>query len=89
MLLDFPGGPVAENLPANAGEAGSTPIWEDPTCCGATKPMNHNYWACALQQKSQWEVRTPQLESSPHSRQLEKTHVQLPRPSVIKNNKLK
>ena len=51
MLLDFPGGPVAENLPANAGEAGSTPVWEDPTCCGATKPMNHNYWACALQQE--------------------------------------
>ena len=18
-------------------------VWEDPTCCGATKPMNHNY----------------------------------------------
>ena len=27
---------------------------EDPTCCGATKPMCHNYWACA------WE---PQLLS--------------------------
>ena len=22
-------------------------VWEDPTCCGATKPMCHNYWACA------------------------------------------
>ena len=22
-------------------------LWEDPTCCGATKPV-HNYWACAL-----------------------------------------
>ena len=21
-------------------------IQEDPTCCGATKPMRHNYWAC-------------------------------------------
>ena len=18
-------------------------VWEDPTCCGATKPMRHNY----------------------------------------------
>ena len=24
-------------------------IWEDPTCCGASKPMNHNCWACALE----------------------------------------
>ena len=22
-------------------------VWEDPTCCGATGPMSHNYWACA------------------------------------------
>ena len=21
--------------------------WEDPTCCGATRPVSHNYWACA------------------------------------------
>ena len=30
-----------------------TQIWslvsEDPTCCGATKPVHHNYWACALE----------------------------------------
>ena len=23
------------------------PVWEDPTCRGATKPVRHNYWACA------------------------------------------
>ncbi|KAJ8784343.1 hypothetical protein J1605_008348 [Eschrichtius robustus] len=22
-------------------------VWEDPTCRGATKPVRHNYWACA------------------------------------------
>ena len=22
-------------------------VWEDPTCCGATGPVSHNYWACA------------------------------------------
>ena len=27
-------------------------VWEDPTCCGATKPMRHNYWACTLEPKS-------------------------------------
>ena len=24
-------------------------VWEDPTCSRATKPMCHNYWACALE----------------------------------------
>ena len=23
-------------------------VREDPTCHGATKPMRHNYWVCAL-----------------------------------------
>ena len=27
-------------------------IWEDPTCLGATKPVRHNYWACALEPRS-------------------------------------
>ena len=33
-----------------------TRVWalvqEDPTCRGATKPMCHNYWACALEPTS-------------------------------------
>ena len=24
-------------------------IREDPTCCGTTKPVRHNYWGCALE----------------------------------------
>ena len=27
-------------------------VQEDPTCHGATKPMHHNYWACALEPAS-------------------------------------
>ena len=27
-------------------------IWEDPTCHRATKPMGHNYWACALEPRN-------------------------------------
>ena len=68
----FPGGSVIKSLPANAGDRGSTP---DPgrshMTCGATKPMHHNYWACALQltlhnkkRPLQWEAWAPQLESS-------------------------
>ena len=27
-------------------------VWEDPTCSGATKPVRHNYLACALEPMS-------------------------------------
>ena len=35
---------------------------EDPICCGATKPVRHNYWACALEPGSHnyW-AHVPQL----------------------------
>ena len=37
-------------------------VWEDPTCHRSTKPMHHNYWACALQPTSHnyW-AHVPQL----------------------------
>ena len=40
-LLD---GSVVKNLPSNAGDMGSIPVWEDATWLGAIKPMCHNYW---------------------------------------------
>ena len=48
--MDFSGGPVVKNQPANAGDTGSVPylVWKDSTCLGATKPMHHNYRAHAL-----------------------------------------
>ena len=39
----FPGGAVVKNPPANAGDTGSSPVREDPTCRGVTKPVCHNY----------------------------------------------
>ena len=44
-------------------------VWEDPTCCGATKPMCHNYWAWALEPASHnyW-AHVPQLLKPAHSR---------------------
>ena len=27
-------------------------VWKDPTCWRATKPVHHNYWACALEPAS-------------------------------------
>ena len=37
-------------------------VWDDPTCLGATKPVHHNYWACALEPGSHnyW-AHVPQL----------------------------
>ena len=37
-------------------------VREDPTCRGATKPVHHNYWACALEPTSHnyW-AHVPQL----------------------------
>ena len=47
-------------------------VWEDPTCCGATRSVSHNYWACAsgacaLQQERQrqWEARARDEEWPP------------------------
>ena len=39
-------------------------VREDPTCRGATKPVRHNYWACALEPASHnyW-AHVPQLLS--------------------------
>ena len=53
-----------------------TRVWalvqEDPTCCGATKPVSHNYWAHvpgarAPQQEKppQWEARALQQRVAP------------------------
>ena len=49
-----------------------TLVWEDPTCRGATRPVSHNYWACASgacasQQESlqQWEARAPRWRVDP------------------------
>ena len=39
---DFPGGAGVKNPPANAGDTGSIPGPEDPTCRRATKPVCHN-----------------------------------------------
>ena len=42
-------------------------VQEDPICRGATKPVRHNYWACALEPASHnyW-AHVPQLLKSVH-----------------------
>ena len=63
-------------------------VRDGPTCCGATKPLPHNYGAQGLQQQRPLQRGScaPQLESSPCSPQLEKAHSKQQRPSAAKNN---
>ena len=48
LSKSFPGDSPVKNPPANAGDMGQIPN-QDPTCHVATKPVRHNYWACALE----------------------------------------
>ena len=52
---DFPDSPVVKNLTANAWV--QSLVWEDSTCCGATKSVFHN----------KKEASTLQLEKPTHS----------------------
>ena len=60
---DFPGGVqwLRICLPMKGIQVQSL-VWEDAACHGATKPVRHNYWACALEPASHnyW-ARVPQL----------------------------
>ena len=47
-------------------------VWEDPTCHGVTRPVSHNYWACASgacapqqERPRQWEARAPRWRVAP------------------------
>ena len=53
-------GSVVKSPPASAGDMDLISGWEDPRCHRATKPIRHNYWACALEPgNSTTEARVP------------------------------
>ena len=50
-------------------------VWEDPTCCETTRPVSHNYWACASgacapqqERPRWWETRAPRWRVAPARR---------------------
>ena len=45
----FPGGSMVKNVPANAGDKGSTSGPKRPYTSWGNQPMRHNYRACALE----------------------------------------
>ena len=96
LLLGFPGGAVLENLPANAGDTGSSPG------LGGSHMLRSN-WACEPQLLSLrvWSpcsatreavtVRGPRtaMKSGPRLPQLEKALAQKRRPNIAKKKKNK
>ena len=66
-------------------------VWEDPTCRRATRPVSHNYQACASgacapqqERPRQWEARAPRWKSGPRLLQLEEALAQKRRPNTAK-----
>ena len=58
-------------------------VWEDPTCRGVTRPVSHNYWACASgacvpqqERPRQWEARAPRWEWPPLASTRESPHTE-------------
>ena len=69
-------------------------VWEDPTCRGATKPVSHNYWACASgacaaqpERPWQWEARAPRWRVVPARRNWRKPSHRNKDPTQPKINK--
>ena len=93
LLLGFPGGAVVENLPANAGDRGSSPGLgrsHMPRSNWACEPqlLSLRVWSLCSATREAATVRGPfTAMSGPHSPQLEKALAQKRRPNTAKNNK--
>ena len=99
IVSDFPGGRVGSTPPTNAGDGVWFLVWEDFTCCRATKPVYHNCWGHKPQLLSQCtysprsatrEITTMRrlctaVTSSPRSLQLEKAPTQQQGPTAAVN----
>ena len=90
--LGFPGGAAVENLPANAGDTGSSPglgrshmLWSN----WAREPqlLSLRVWSLCSAAREAAIVRGPHttIKSGPHLPQLEKALMQKRRPNTAKN----
>ena len=92
--LGFPGGAVVENLPANAGDTGSSPGLgrsHMPWSNWAREPqlLSLRVWSLCSATKEAVTVRGPRtaMKRGPRSPQLEKALPQQRRPNTAKINK--
>ena len=95
-MLGFPGGTVAENLPANAGDTGSSPGLgrsHMPQSSYAREPqsLSLSVWSLWSATREAAIVRGPRttMKSGPRLPQLKKALSQKRRPNTVKINKLK
>ena len=75
------------------------PVREDPSCRGATRPVSHNYWACASGARApqrgrprQWEACAPRWRVAPARRNWRKPlhrNEDPTQPKIKKNKKKK
>ena len=91
-LWGFPGGAVVENLPANAGDTGSSPGLgrsHMPRSNWAREPqlLSLRVWSLCSTTREAAIVRGPHtaMKSGPRSPQLEKALAQKRRPNTAKN----
>ena len=62
---------VVKNLSAKAEDWIRSLHWEDPTCWGTTKPVNHNHWAHVLEpRRHNYWAHMPQVLRPVHPRAL-------------------
>ena len=94
--MGFPGGTVVENLPANAGDTGSSPGLgrsHMPQSSWAREPqlLSLRIWSLCSTTREAAIVRVSRtaMKSGPHLLQLEKALAQKRRPNTAKINKLK
>ena len=92
QIRGFPGGAVVENLPANAGDTGSSPGLgrsHMPRSNWAREPhlLSLRVWSLCSATREAVIVRGPHtaMKSGPHSPQLEKALAQKRRPNTAKN----
>ena len=91
--MGFPGGAVVENLPANAGDTGSSPGLgrsHMPRSNWAREPqllLSLRVWSLCSATREAAMVRGPRttMKSGPHLPQLEKALSQKRRPNTAKN----
>ena len=90
----FPGGAVVENLPANAGDTGSSPGLAGshmPRSDWAREPqlLSLSVWSLCSATREAAIMRGPRIvmKSGPRLPQLEKALAQKRRPNTAKNNK--
>ena len=91
----FPGGAAVENLPANAGDTGSSPGLgrsHMPQSGWAHEPqlLSLRVWSLSSATGEAAIVRGPRtvMKSGPHLPQFEKAHAQKRRPNTAKKKKI-